>query len=82
MTVNYLARLSPRQAVRYSRFFYNDWKIRAAPLRVSRPDLSEYEEKSQELLEQLVDTVISVADQWEKFLKDSLRRLEQEDSSR
>lgn len=77
-TEDYLKRLSPKQAVRYCRYHLTIWTLQAAPMRVHRPDLSNYDPESKETLEKLVDTVLSLEDTWTRLLKESYKRIEGE----
>lgn len=73
-TENYLERIKPSQAVRFTHYNYLKNVFFNAPYRVSRPDLSMYEPKSKEILENLVDTLFMMEDDWKEKYQNALRR--------
>ena len=73
-TEQYLDRIKPSQAVRYTRYNYQKCVYFNAPYHVSRPDLSMYEPKSREILETLVDTLFMMEDDWKEKYQKAIRR--------
>jgi len=70
----YLERITPRQAVRISRYNYNKWFYNNAYYHIKAPDFSMWENKSRKTLEKLLETIFMVEDKWEEHYKSALRR--------
>ena len=70
----YLERITPRQAVRISRYNYNKWYYNNASYHICPPDLSMWEDKSRKTLEKLLDALFTLEDQWEEHYHTALQR--------
>ena len=71
---NYLERISPRQAVRITRYNYNKAYYFNIPYHVAPPDLSMWEDESRKVLEKLLDANFMIEDEWKKEYQKALRR--------
>ncbi len=70
----YLGRLTPSQAVRISQYNYNKWYYNNAFYHVVPPDLSNWEEESRKTLENLLDALFLIEEQWKDLYRKSLDR--------